>query len=71
MDGHDHGHGLNGSGTVLERYWNGLSRYGHGHVTVTFSAKNERFTVEKNSFGSHVLIENKYLSANVKNGQKT
>jgi hypothetical protein len=39
MGGHGHGHGLNGSGTVLERFVT---------VAVTFSAKNERFTVPWN-----------------------
>ncbi len=37
------GHGLSGTGTDSERNWNGTVRY--GTVTVTFSAKNERFTV--------------------------
>ena len=56
MDGHGHGHGLNGTGTVLGRSGTVTSRDGHGHGT--FSAKNERFTVQlRNRLGNHRVID--------------
>jgi hypothetical protein len=64
MDGHGHGHDDGRSRSrwwtvTLMDGWNGPERSGtkrnetkrsgtNGHGTVTFSAKNERFTVEKN-----------------------